>query len=76
MADVNKVRNRVSYERFLNVAKEIKKSCKTENVKTENVLNLIHEILDNYNAFGSATNSRYVKESINQVIADIKAGRV
>lgn len=52
------IRKRVTYNIFLKIAKAI------ETKPVEDVLDLVHSIMDKYGAYGSMTQSKYAKESL------------
>lgn len=65
MPEENRIRNRKSYHFY----KQFLEFLNTNPTKSE-ILRKVHVIVDARNGYGSATNSSYGKESIEQLIKD------
>ena len=65
MNEENRIRNRKSYQFY----KEFLEFLNTNPTKSE-ILRKVHVIVDSRNGYGTAANSSYGKESIEQLIKD------
>ena len=66
-----RIRTRASYSMFMKMAQEIGKKGTT----VEDVLDLIHDTLDNRHSYKSYRNSRYAEESLILVKEDLAKAR-
>lgn len=65
MKQKDKIRNRQSYKFWVSLIKFLNR-----NPSKASVLKRIHNLIDDYQGFGSRTNSIYSNESLNQAIKD------